>query len=95
MKKTAILGLALSFALASAPAPITAQEKMSEGEALIGALLALGIGVAIAQHGQNGWDENRYGKPFSPAPDVVCLPKPKRCYKNGHVSWRWTQRIFG
>lgn len=51
----------------------------------IAALLALGIGIAAAKHGNNHdstteSDEDRYGEPFSPGSGVTCLPKPKQCY---------------
>lgn len=99
MKRTAILGSVLALALATAAPPATAKE-MTDAEKALAALVALGIGVAVAKHGKNHdststWDEDLYGEPFSPARDVVCLPRPRKCYEDGHLSWRWTQRIFG
>lgn len=81
-----------------APAPAQAMNQ-SEKEALA-ALLVLGLGIAAVKHGQDhnsttDWDEDRYGKPFSPSPGIVCLPRPEKCYQDGMISWRWTRRIFG
>lgn len=99
MKRTAILGTVLSFCLLAAAPPAVAEERLSDREkAAIAALIVLG--VAIAKHGKDHdsasqWDQNLYGQPFSPSRDVVCLPKPRKCYKEGHLSYRWTKRIFG
>jgi hypothetical protein len=91
--------LALVLCLgALAPQPAAALGD-NEKKALAAAL-ALGLAVAAAKHakdqGNNAdWDEDLHGKPFRPAAGVVCLPKPRKCYENGHLSWRWTQRVFG
>lgn len=100
MNKTAILGIAVSMALASAAPRPAAAEEMTDAQKAIAAILAIGVGVAIAKHGKDhdhgtGWDEATYGEPFSPSPNVVCLPKPRQCYDRGHLSHRWTRRIFG
>lgn len=105
MKNTVFLGAALSLTLATAM-PTTAIAKSDKAprsngaEAAIAAMIALGVGIAIAKHGRNHnagsqWDDDRYGQPFSPSPNVTCLPKPRKCFERGHVSWRWTRRIFG
>ena len=98
MRRTAILGSVLALALATAAPPAAAKE-MTDAEKALTALLALGVGVAIAKHGKDhnansNWDSQLYGDPFSPARDVVCLPRPRKCYEDGHLSWRWTKRIF-
>jgi hypothetical protein len=95
--------LAASLAIGSlAPTPAAAQQRMDRDEAAkaIAAIIALGIGVAVARHGKNhdhgnDWDEGRYGEPFSPSPNVVCLPVPRQCFENANYSRRWTRRIFG
>lgn len=99
MKGLATLATALAFcasSFVSAPA-----HAMTDGEkAALAALLAIGVGIAVAKHGENNhdsndWDEGRYGKPFSPSAEIVCLPKPRQCFKDGRLSYRWTRKIFG
>jgi hypothetical protein len=93
----------LSVGLASlALQPAAAEQRLSGNDAAraIAAIVALGIGVAIARHGQthdlnSDWDEGTYGQPFSPSPNVVCLPTPRQCFEHSHFSRRWTHRIFG
>ena len=93
----------LSVAMAAlAVQPAAAQKRLDGNDAAgaIAAIVAIGIGVAIARHGKNhdlnsDWDEDIYGKPFSPSPNVVCLPTPRQCFENSHFSRRWTRRIFG
>lgn len=80
--------------------PHPAQALSDDEKAALAMLLALGAGIAAAKHGRDhdnnaDWDEDSYGQPFRPGPGVVCLPKPKKCYKDGHLSYRWTRRIFG
>ncbi len=81
-----------------APAPADAlSDDQKKG---LAALLALGVGIAAAKHGKDHnstsqWDEDRYGKPFSPSAGVLCVPKQQHCFHDGAISWRWTRRIFG
>lgn len=98
MKSTAILGSVLALALAGV-APAATAKEMTDAEKALAALLAVGVGVAIAKHGKDhnsnaDWDAQLYGDPFSPARGVVCLPRPRKCYEDGNLSWRWTKRIF-
>lgn len=103
MKRTILSGAVLALVLGSlAPQPVAAQQRMDQEDmnAALAAIIALGIGVAIARHGDDhdlnsGWDEGTYGEPFSPSPNVVCLPIPRQCYERSHFSARWTRRIFG
>ncbi len=103
MKRTALSGAILALVLsAMAPQAATAQERMDGKDAAgaIAAIIALGVGVAIARHGKDhdlnsDWDEDSYGQPFSPSANVVCLPRPRECYERSHFSARWTRRIFG
>lgn len=101
MKRTVLSGAVLAFALsAMAPQSATAEQRINREEAgaAIAAIIALGIGVAIATHGNDhdsGWDDDAYGQPFSPSPNVVCLPRPRQCFERSHYSARWTRRIFG
>lgn len=101
MKRTILSGAVLAFVLGSfAPQQVAAQQRMDQKEmnGAIAAIIALGIGVAIAKHNHkenSGWNQDAYGEPFSPSPNVVCLPKPRQCYQNSHYSARWTRRIFG
>jgi hypothetical protein len=100
MKRLAHLTATITLvALALATAPVPAQAMSDNERAALAVILALGVGVA-ARHGKGhdsttDWDEGRYGKPFSPSDGIVCLPKPRQCYADGHLSQRWTQRIFG
>lgn len=99
MKRFTICAVILALGTTTL-APLPANALGDNEKAALAAILALGIGIAAAKHGANHdgntqWDEDRYGKPFQPAAGVVCLPKPRKCYKDGHLSWRWTQRIFG
>ncbi|TCM78375.1 hypothetical protein [Rhodovulum steppense] len=90
--------LAATLALGSlAPHQAAADSTNKDLEKALAALVAIGIVAAAAKHNKDddGWDEDRYGEPFSPSPNVVCLPIPRRCYKNGHLSMKWTERIFG
>lgn len=93
----AILALVLaSGALAPQPALALGDKEKKA----IAAALALGLAVAAAKHAKgqgNGgtWDEDLHGKPFRPAPGVVCMPKPRKCYEDGHLSWRWIKRVLG
>lgn len=82
-------------ALAAVPVPVAAKPDKEDIARALAALAILGVAVAKARNDPNGWDENRYGDPFSPAKDVICLPKPEQCFKNGHFSYSWTRRIFG
>lgn len=102
MRQTKLAGIALSLALAAmAPQPVLAQQQdRNDTGAAIAAIITLGVGVAIARHGKDhdrnsDWDDGAYGDPFSPSPNVVCLPKPRQCFQNSHFSARWTRRIFG
>jgi len=81
-------------------APVPAKALTDAEKTALAALLLLGASVAAAKHGKHNnstsnWDEDRHGEPFSPSPGIVCLPRPKQCYQNGAISWRWTQRMFG
>lgn len=95
---TTLTGAAAICAATIAPSP---SHALSNNEtAALAALLAIGVAVAAANHGgghdsTSDWNEDRHGKPFSPSPGIVCLPRPKQCYQSGALSWRWTQRIFG
>ena len=94
-----ILALVLAFA-ALAPQPAAAQQGMDQEEAgaAVAAIIALGVGLAIAKHRKDRnseWDQGRYGQPFSPSPNVLCLPQPRQCFEHSHYSARWTRRIFG
>ncbi len=108
MRKTAIT--AATFALVAstlAPLPAYAQdrdedEKKDNTGAIIAGIAALGIGIAIATSKKgdddrydNEWDGNLYGDPFSPANNISCYPRQKKCYDRGHFSYSWTKRIFG
>jgi hypothetical protein len=97
MRNSLIAAVAVAFALGvAAPAPVRAGDDTAKA---IAALLALGIGIAAAkkaaENHDSNWDADLYGEPFSPHRNVVCLPKPRKCYEDGRVSWRWTRRIFG
>ncbi len=99
MRRLATLIAAGSLCAATiAPAP--AQALTDNERAALGALLIIGVGVAAARHGNDhnstsDWDQDRHGEPFSPSAGVTCLPRPRQCYQNGTISWRWTQRIYG
>jgi hypothetical protein len=93
MKRLAPAALCCALAL-SAIAPEPAHALSDDQKKGLAVLLALGIGIAAAKN-RDEWDNDLYGEPFSPNPDVVCLPKPRKSYKNGHLSYRWTRRIFG
>jgi hypothetical protein len=105
MKRTALLGATMSLILTAAvPASVAAQpghdtRSNSSDAAAIAALIALGVGIAAAKHANkhsgSNWNNNQHGQAFSPSPQVTCLPAPRTCYERGHVSWRWTRRIFG
>ncbi len=103
MKRTVLSGAILALALtATAPQPAAAEQRVSGEQigAALAAIVAIGVGVAIAKHHQkkkkkDDWDEAAYGQPFSPSPDVVCLPQPRQCFEHSHFSARWTHRIFG
>lgn len=101
MKRTILAGAILALFLGSlAPQPAAAEQRIDQKEmnAALAAIIALGIGVAIAKHDKkhnSGWDEEAYGQPFSPSPNVVCLPRPRQCFERSHYSARWTRRIFG
>lgn len=102
MTSHVLLSGVLAIALAVGTLPVAAEQRVDRDEAAgaIAAIIALGIGVAIARHGNdhhhsNDWDDGRYGEPFSPSRDVVCLPVPRQCFENAHYSRRWTRRIFG
>ncbi|WP_149587537.1 hypothetical protein [Tabrizicola flagellatus] len=82
-------------ALVAMPAPVAAKPDKEDIARALAALAILGVAVAKAKNDPDGWDEDRYGDPFSPAQGVICLPKPKQCFKDGHFSYRWTRRIFG
>lgn len=93
----AVLALALAgTGLAPAPAHALGDKEKKA----IAAALAIGLAVAAAKHrkdqgGSAGWDDSLHGQPFRPAAGVVCMPKPRKCYEGGHISWRWTKRVFG
>lgn len=98
----AIILAAALLAATHGSGPAVAEQRMDRDEAAgaIAAIIALGLGVAIAKHASdkhesNDWDDGRYGEPFSPSPNVVCLPVPRQCFENAHYSRRWTRRIFG
>ena len=99
MRKTLSILFAVSIALATvAPQPASALSDKEKNA--IKMALALGLGIAAAKHGNNHdgnsqWDDDLYGQPFSPAPHVTCLPRPRKCYDRGHLSYRWTKRVFG
>ena len=65
--------------------------------AIVAGIAAIGIGIAIATSGKDKdkWDGDRYGEPFSPSSNVVCVPRERICYERGHYSYDWTRRIFG
>jgi len=99
MKRLATLTAAAALCAATiSPAPAFA---LSDDErAALAALLIIGVGVAAVAHGndhnsRSNWDHERHGEPFSPSAGVTCLPKPRQCYRNGMISRRWTQRIYG
>lgn len=99
MKRVSILLIAASLAFV-AVTPKPAHALSDDEKKAIAMALALGIGIAAAKHGKDHgtasqWAEDLYGQPFSPSPDVVCLPRPQKCYKSGHLSYRWTRRMFG
>jgi hypothetical protein len=93
MRKLAIAALCGCLSL-GALAPQPAQALNDDQKKGLAALLALGLGIAVLKNSEQ-WDDDLYGEPFSPSPGVVCVPKPRKCYKNGHLSYRWTRRIFG
>lgn len=103
MKRTRFAGAVSALVLAATtPDAAIAQERVSSEQAgaAIAAIIAVGIGVAIARHGKDhdlnsDWDAGTYGEPFSPSPNVVCLPQPRQCFEQSHYSARWTRRIFG
>lgn len=99
MTRLATLTAAAALA-ATTLAPAPAQALGDNERAALAAILMLGVAAAAARHGNDhdslsDWDEDRYGEPFSPSPGIVCLPRPRQCYQDGHVSRRWTRRIFG
>ena len=103
MTRTTLAAAVLSLSLAAmVPQNAVAEQRLDRDEArvAIAAIIALGIGVAIARHGNDhdlnsDWDQQTYGEPFSPSPNVVCLPQPRQCFERSHYSARWTRRIFG
>jgi len=103
MKHRTVRATALCLALAaSVPQAAVAGDghKNDDAKAAVAAIIALGIGVAIARHGDDhdlnsDWDHGTYGEPFSPSKNVVCLPQPRQCFERSHYSARWTRRIFG
>lgn len=99
MKRWASCGVAMAFGLATL-APGGAHSMSDDDNAALAALLAIGVGVAVVasqdkKKHKDDWDHDRYGEPFSPSPDVICLPKPRQWYENGRLSYRWTQSVFG
>lgn len=99
MKQLASIALAAAIGAASL-FPLPAQAMSDKERKALATILFLGAAVAAAKHGSNhdsalDWDEDRYGKPFSPSEGIVCLPRPRQCYANGRLSQRWTHRIFG
>lgn len=97
MRLRNVQGAVLALALAGAsalPQQAAAKADREDIARALAALAVIGIAVGAAKHGDD-WDEDRYGEPFSPSNGVICLPKPKQCYQNGHLSYRWTRRIFG
>lgn len=103
MTRTSMVAAVLSLALtAMAPQGAVAEKRIDrdEAKAAVAAIIALGLGVAIARHGNDhdlnsDWDQGTYGEPFSPSQNVVCLPQPRQCFERSHYSARWTRRIFG
>lgn len=111
MRKTAIAAATLAVMASSlAPLPALAQQRGREDEekkqdntgAIVAGIAAIGIGIAIAtskkgddDRYESQWDGNLYGDPFSPARDVTCVPRQRKCYERGHLSYSWTKRIFG
>jgi len=98
MNRFASLCFAAIIALASF-APTSAHALDDDERTALAAILALGVAIAAARHGgshdsTSDWDEERYGKPFSPSPGIVCLPRPRQCYSDGRLSHRWTRRIY-
>lgn len=102
------LAIGALICAATSPAPVIARDRDDKGDrkdntaAVIGGLAAIGIGIAIAtsKHGDDHrhdsqWDSNLYGNPFTPAPDVVCVPRQRQCFARGHYSYGWTKRVFG
>lgn len=107
MKTLAKIGLAGLLVAASVTAnPAVAKEKHRPHKdkdataAVIAGVLGLGVGIAIARHGKNHdndyqWDDDVYGRPFSPADNVYCYPKQRTCYRNNRIAYKWTRQIFG
>ncbi|MHA7827985.1 MAG: hypothetical protein ACX93P_10550 [Roseovarius sp.] len=103
MTRTKLPAAVLSLSLAAvAPQSAVTQERLDRDEVrgAIAVIIALGVGVTIARHGDDhdlnsDWDQQTYGEPFSPGPNVVCLPQPRQCFERSHYSARWTRRIFG
>ena len=102
MTRTTLAAVVLSLSLAAmVPQSAETQERVDRDEArvAIAAIIALGVGVAIARHGDDhdfnsDWDQDTYGEPFSPSQNVVCLPQPRQCFERSQYSARWTRRIF-
>jgi hypothetical protein len=96
LKPVCASALAAVLALSSAQAQTLGNDQRNpQADAAVAALLAIGIVVAAVKNRHDQFDEERQGEPFSPASGVTCLPIPRKCYENGYVSWRWTQREFG
>lgn len=110
MRKTVTIAATFALVASTlTPLPVYAQNRDDEDgkkgdntAAIVAGIAALGIGIAIAtsKHGDDHkhdsqWDGNLYGDPFSPANNVTCVPRQKKCYERGHFSYSWTKRIFG
>jgi len=107
MKKLLKVGVASAVMIAFVTAqPVAAKERHKHHKdndaaaAILAGVIGLGVGVAIAKHGKNHdndyqWDYNQYGQPFSPANNVYCYPRQRTCYRNGHIAYKWTRKVFG
>lgn len=71
-------------ALVAVPGPASAKPDKEDIAKALAALAIIGVAISKAKNDPDGWDADRYGDPFSPAADVVCLPKPKQCFVKGH-----------
>ncbi|WP_277970398.1 hypothetical protein [Sphingomonas echinoides] len=79
-----------------------------DDSAAVGVALGIGlIGIAAAVAAKNkrraddernayeyGYGGSYGGNAFSPAPDVNCYSRERRCYVRGQFSYAWTDRQF-